>query len=124
VIALGPNMVASFGFDPLRGDADAATGLRWLPSSTYRTPKSRPTSFTSTARPLYVKQELRAMTNKDGYRYNAVITSSAIPSARKSCSGSLLMLTESSTAIDGLSGSGYAGAGLIDWAATGGELAR
>src|ERR1700733_10073705 len=37
--------------------------LRTLPSSTKRTPRSRPTCFTSTTRPLYVKLELRAMTN-------------------------------------------------------------
>jgi hypothetical protein len=34
VVTLGPNVVAGFGLDQLRGDADAVAGLRRLPSST------------------------------------------------------------------------------------------
>src|SRR5215831_10113770 len=82
--------------------------LRTEPSSTYRTPSSHPTCFTSTAWPLYVKLELRAMTNSQRMRLSAVMISSTMPSAKYSCSGSPLILAKGSTAIDGLSGSGGA----------------
>src|SRR5262249_48373947 len=80
--------------------------LRTEPSSTYRTPSSRPTCFTPTALPLYVKLELRAMTKSQRMRDSAVMISSTIPSAKYSCSGSPLIFWNGSTAIDGLSGRG------------------
>src|SRR6266851_4075906 len=83
--------------------------LRTEPSSTYRTPSSRPTCFTSIPWPLYVKLELRAMTKSQRMRESAVMISSTMPSAKYSCSGSPLILAKGSTAIDGLSGSGSAG---------------
>jgi len=49
--------------------------LRTLPSNTYRTPSSRPTCFTSMARPLYAKLELRTMTNNALKRDSAVMIS-------------------------------------------------
>jgi hypothetical protein len=49
---------------------------RMLPSRAYRTPSSRPTWRTSTALPLYLKLELRAITNKSEKRDNSVIMSS------------------------------------------------
>src|ERR1700722_2464345 len=78
--------------------------LRTLPSSTYRTPSSRPTSFTSTARPLYVKLELRAITNSQRMRDKAVMMSSATPSVKYSCSMSPLRFRKGSAAIEGPSG--------------------
>src|SRR5215510_14598504 len=60
----------------------------------------------STACPLYVNEELRAITNKDLKRDSAVMISSTIPSAKYSCSGSPLMHWNGSTAMDGLSGMG------------------
>src|SRR6476659_3212690 len=59
---------------------------------------------TSTLRPLYVKLELRAKNERT--RDSAEISSSAMPSAKYSCSGSPLMFVNGSTAIEGLSGSG------------------
>jgi hypothetical protein len=52
---------------------------------------------------LYVKLELRAMTNSQRMRLSAVMISSTMPSAKYSCSGSPLILAKGSTAIDGLS---------------------
>jgi hypothetical protein len=45
------------------------------------------------------------MTNSEGYRDSPVMMSSAMPSAKNSCSGSPLMLVKGNTATDGLSGS-------------------
>jgi hypothetical protein len=53
---------------------------------------------------LKVTDELRAITNSQGQRDNAVMISSAIPSEKKSCLGSPLMLVKASTATEGLSG--------------------
>src|SRR5262245_47601713 len=78
--------------------------LRTLPSSTYRTPSSRPTCLTSTARFLYVKLELRAITNNHRSRQRALVMSSTIPSAKYSCSRSPLMFWNGKIAIEGLSG--------------------
>src|SRR5215472_4562592 len=55
--------------------------------------------------------ELRAMTNSARDFDNKVIMSSAMPSAKYSCSGSPLILANGNTAIDGLTGSGRAGRG-------------
>jgi len=53
-----------------------------------------------------MKDELGAMTKNHVIRESAVIKSSAIPSAKYSCSGSLLKFWNGRTAMDGLSGSG------------------
>jgi hypothetical protein len=58
----------------------------------------------STARALYAKEELRAITRNDGHFDNAVMISSVIPPAKSSCFGSSLMFTKGRTAIDGRSG--------------------
>src|SRR6266403_1711671 len=63
----------------------------------------------STVLPLYVNDEFRAITNKDFNRDKEVMMSSAIPSAKYSCSGSPLMFVNGSTAIEGLSGRGGVG---------------
>src|SRR3954468_22084991 len=84
--------------------------LRTLPSRTYRTPNSRPTCFTSTVRPLYVKLELRAITNSQRIRDNAEMMSSTTPSVKYSCSASPLRFTNGKAAMDGLSGRGSASA--------------
>jgi len=57
---------------------------------------------------LYVKLELRAITNSHLMRESAVMISSTMPSAKYSCSGSPLMFWNGMTASDGLSGSGGA----------------
>src|SRR6516225_1276544 len=98
--------------------------LRTEPSRTYRTPNSRPTCFTSTAWPLYVKLELRAMTKSQRIRESAVIISSTMPSAKYSCSGSPLMLAKGNTAIDGLSGRGKVADALIGWLEAGAQPTR
>ena len=106
---IGPEMGAGLGFDQLRRDAHRAPDLRTPPSKTYRTPSSRPTCRTSTGLPLYMKLELRAITNSHLMRDNPVVMSSTIPSAKYSCSGSPLMFWKGSTAIEGLSGRDSAG---------------
>src|SRR6516225_3924503 len=83
--------------------------LRTDPSRTYRTPSLRPTSLTSTALPLNVKLELRAITNNHLKRESAVMISSTIPSAKYSCLGSSLMFSNGRTAMEALSGSGGLG---------------
>src|ERR1700731_1498563 len=75
-----------------------------LPSRTYSTPNSRATSCTFTALPLCTKVELREMTSRSWKRDSSVMISSVRPSAKNSCSGSPLMLTSGSTAIDGFLG--------------------
>ncbi len=60
-----------------------------------------------------MKDEFRAMTNNDGKHDNAVMTSSEMPSAKNSCSGSALILVNGNTATDGLSGSGKAVGGVV-----------
>ena len=60
-----------------------------------------------------MKLELRAITNSHRDRDRPVMMSSAMPSAKYSCSGSPLMLANGSTAIDGLSGSGRASAAAV-----------
>jgi hypothetical protein len=52
-----------------------------------------------------VKLEFRAVTKNQWIRERAVMMSSAMPSAKYSCSGSPDMLVKGRTAIDGLSGS-------------------
>src|SRR6516165_9474694 len=69
----------------------------------------------STVFPLYANVELRAMTNRDLKRDSAVVISSTIPSAKYSCSGSSLMLSNGSTAIEGLSVSAMAGVDFAVW---------
>jgi len=61
---------------------------------------------------LYVKLELRAMTNSQRMRDNAVMMSSTTPSAKYSCSGSPLMFWNGKAAMEGLSGRASACAGV------------
>lgn len=75
--------------------------LRTLPSRTYSTSSSRATSWTFTALPLCTKAELREMTRGSRKRDSSVMMSSVRPSAKNSCSGSPLILTSGSTAMDG-----------------------
>ena len=57
-----------------------------------------------TALPLYVNEELRAMTENQRSFDNAVMMSSLIPSENYSCVESLHMLSNGSTAIAGRGG--------------------
>src|SRR5271165_4692186 len=59
-----------------------------------------------TALPLYMNEELRAITKNQRSLDSAVMTSSLIPSEKYSCSGSPLMLVKGSTAMAGLSDGG------------------
>ena len=65
-------------------------------------------SCTLVAVPLYVNDELRAITARFDSCDRSVMMSSEIPSLKYSCSGSPLMFSNGSTAMDGLSGSGKA----------------
>jgi hypothetical protein len=56
-----------------------------------------------------VKVELRAITMSFGILESAVMLSSLMPSAKKSCFGSPEILVKGRTAMAGLSGSGRAG---------------
>ena len=72
----------------MRSDADAIASFAQTAFEHIADTELAPTCFTS------VKHELRAITNSDGSRDNAVITSSATPSAKKSCLGSVLHIGE------------------------------
>src|SRR5688500_9808401 len=74
--------------------------LRTLPSSTVATLSASPTSRRSACLPLNENAEVRAATLSALKRASALISSSAIPSEKNSCSGSLLRLTNGSTAIE------------------------
>ena len=104
VISVCPQMRAGSCINQLTRYPDRLPDFRTLPSRTYRTPKSRATCLISTALPLNVKLEFRAMTNSCLFRERAVMISSTMPSAKYSCSGSPLMFWNGSTAMDGLSG--------------------
>ena len=74
--------------------------LRTLPSSTVATLSLCPTSRRSTSLPLKENADVRAATLRALIRDSAFSSSSAMPSEKYSCSGSLLMLTKGSTAIE------------------------
>ncbi len=63
VVALGPGVSVGLRIEQLRGNAHAVAGATTLPSSTYCTPSSRATLFTSTVWPLHLKEVLREITN-------------------------------------------------------------
>src|SRR5262245_58746991 len=77
-----------------------------LPSSTYLTPRSRPTCRMSTDLPLYTSLELRAMTKRSCDCERLVVMSSVTASASDCHFGSLLRLPKGSTAMLGLSNGG------------------
>src|SRR4029453_13002762 len=64
-----------------------------------------------------MKTECRAMTNSPESLERSVMRSSVMPSLKYSCSGSPLMLTNGSTAMEGLSGKG----GGTGWGGGGGR---
>jgi hypothetical protein len=99
-----PKMCPGGGIDKLSRDAHSVCRFANAPFQHVTHPSSRPTTFTSTARPLYVKLELRAITSSDLKRDSAVMMSSTIPSAKYSCSESPDMFWNGSTAMEGLSG--------------------
>jgi hypothetical protein len=83
IIAFRPNMASCFGIDKLSINAHL---LRIAPYATfyYVTNASRATCFVATACPLYVKLELRAMTNSARLRESSVMMSSEMPSEKYS----------------------------------------
>src|SRR5437867_9535907 len=97
--------------DQLPCDANFPRRLPHRPLEDIAHAEPSPDFLESTARPLKVKLELRAITNSDLKRDSAVMMSSTIPSAKYSCSGSELRLVKGRTAIEGLSGKGRAGFG-------------
>ena len=74
--------------------------LRTLPSSTAPTFSVRPISRTSSCFPLKTKDDVRAVTIRSSNLTRALRISSVIPSVKYSFSGSELMLTKGSTAMD------------------------
>jgi hypothetical protein len=80
-----------------------APALWTLPSSKYLTPSSRPTSCAFIALPLYVNEEVRAITKMSVSLDRALIRSSVMPSTKKSCSAAPLRLAKGSTATEELS---------------------
>src|SRR5262245_57616207 len=76
-----------------------ADARRTLPSTMYRTPRSLEIERTSRDFPLYEKEECRELTNSPGTLDKSVIRSSAKPSTKYSCSGSLLIFVKGRTAI-------------------------
>src|SRR5205809_6431239 len=73
---------------------------RTLPSSTYRTPSSRPICLASRFLSLYVNAVLREITRTFRRRDRSVVRSSVTPSAKYCCSGSLLRFAKGRTTID------------------------
>src|SRR5438477_11680940 len=63
VETIGPEMGAGLGLDQLRGDAHPVPTLAHRAFEDVADAKLAPTCFTPTDLPLYVKLELRAMTN-------------------------------------------------------------
>src|SRR6185295_18821319 len=109
IVIFGPPVASITAVDELCGDTDsiapaANAALKHVPYS------QLPADLANIHRlPLYLKLELRAMTNSCRNRDNAVMMSSTMPSLKYSCSGSSLIFWNGSTAIEGLSGSGKAG---------------
>ena len=108
---VGPKMCTGGRIDELTGDPHARRGLAHAALQHVAHAEFAPDLPDVTATcPCRRKLELRAMTNSQRMRDSAVMMSSTMPSAKYSCSGSPLMFWNGSTAIDGLSGSGSAGA--------------
>ena len=85
--------------------------LRTLPSSTCATASLAATVAMSVFSPLNANEEVRAITRRPGIRASTLSSSSDRPSEKYSLSGSPLMLTKGSTAIDGSPAAGTAAAG-------------
>src|SRR6516164_8463789 len=73
---------------------------RTLPSSTYRTPSSRPICFVSTGLLPWTNAVLREITNRSEMRDRWLVTSSAIASPKYCFSRSSPRLTNGSTTIE------------------------
>ena len=82
VEAVGPDVGAGGGVDQLAGDAHSVLGFAHRALEHIAHAQLARTCFTSTARPLYVKLELRAITNSHGRREIAVVISSTMPSTK------------------------------------------
>ena len=77
--------------------------LRTLPSTTYCDAELlRDLLHLRPPCPCNLNEELREITNSSRKRDSSVMMSSVMPSAKNSCSGSPLMLSNGRTAIDGL----------------------
>ena len=109
VVPLGPEVPAGHGLDelgrdphPLAGRADAA--LEHVADA------ELPADLAHVDRLALVGEARVAGDDEEALsRDSAVVMSSVMPSAKNSCSGSALMLSNGSTAIDGRSGSGQRG---------------
>ena len=77
--------------------------LRTLPSSTVLASNFRPTSLRSSALPLNAKEDVLDTTLSSSIFVRSLRISSDIPSQKNSCSSSVLIFANGSTAIDGLS---------------------
>src|SRR5258705_7297502 len=84
--------------------------LRTLPSSTVLTLSCSPTRRMSWFLPLNANADVRAATRNAWILVSALMISSAMPSVKYSFSGSALMFTNGSTAIDLVLAAAWAGA--------------
>src|SRR5207245_10209930 len=80
VEAVRPKMRSVRRVDQLGGDAHVTPRFAHRAFEDVAHPSSRPTCFTSTGWPLYVKLELRAMATSHLIRDSAVMISSTMPS--------------------------------------------
>src|SRR5688572_7771156 len=85
--------------------------FRTLPSRTYATGSFRAMSAIFVSLPLYANDEVRAITFRSGSFTSKFSTSSLKPSEKYSCSGSELIFTKGSTAIDASVASAVAAGG-------------
>ena len=101
VVALGPQIAAGVRVDQLRRDPDPLAGLAdaALQDVAHARAGGRPPA-TSSCTPLRAKAVWREATNSPETLVRSVIRSSAMPSLKKSWSGSLDLLAKGSTATD------------------------
>ena len=108
IIAFRPDVITGLRVNKLRRDPNPPTATAHAAFYHVAHAQFSGDLLDVNRRPLYVKLELRAITNSERLRDSSVMMSSAMPSEKYSCSGSPLMLLNASTAIEGLSGSGKA----------------
>ena len=91
VKAIGPQMPAAARVDQLRGNAHEIADFADGAFEHVAHPEFAADLLHIDRWPLYVKLELRAMTNSQRMRDSAVMISSTMPSTKYPCSGSPLM---------------------------------
>ena len=108
VVTLGPQVIARRGIHQLRRDPHAVVGLAHTALEHIPHPQL-PTHLIRLDRLAFVGEDGVPGNDEQPWSLErSVMRSSVIPSLKYSCSGSPLMLTNGSTAMDGLSGSASA----------------